>query len=113
MLRLLVAISLVVLAGEAPAAGVQLSPADEAAAFKAAGYLRKGKHWRGGCDDPGTASYMPPVIQTVRDLNGDGRPEAAIVSRSLWLADTLCATQTRCRCSGSSSRSCSPLSCWC
>ncbi|MBS1135879.1 MAG: hypothetical protein H6R02_3020 [Burkholderiaceae bacterium] len=34
MLRLLVAISLVVLAGKAPAAGFQLSPADEAAAFK-------------------------------------------------------------------------------
>lgn len=79
-LRLLVAVSLVLLlAGEAPAVGAQLSPADEAAAFKAAGYLRKGKHWRGACDDPGTASYMPPVIQAVRDLNGDGRPEAVIV----------------------------------
>jgi hypothetical protein len=80
MFRPLVAASLVLLlAGEAPAAGAKLSSADEAAAFKAAGYVRQGKHWRGACDDPGTASYMPPVLQTVRDLNGDGRPEAVIV----------------------------------
>jgi hypothetical protein len=56
-----------------------LAGADEAAAFRAAGYAKQGKHWRGACDDPGTASYMPPVIETVRDLNGDGRPEAVIV----------------------------------
>jgi hypothetical protein len=61
-------------AGSAP-----LSPADEAAAFKAAGYVHKGKHWGGDHDDPATASYMPPVIETVRDLNGDGRPKAAIM----------------------------------
>jgi uncharacterized membrane protein len=54
----------------------KLSPADEAAAFKAAGYKLKGKQWR-ACDDP-TPTYTPGAIQEVRDLNGDGHPEAVI-----------------------------------
>ena len=83
--RPLVAIGpVVLLATQASAAGAPLSVADEAAAFKAAGYVQKGKHWRGGCDDPGTASYTPPVLETVRDLNGDGRPEAVIVEGSVY-----------------------------
>lgn len=53
-----------------------LSPADEAAAFKAAGYKQKGKQWR-ACEDT-SSSYTPGVIQEVRDLNGDGRPEAIL-----------------------------------
>lgn len=53
-----------------------LSPADEAAAFKAAGYTLKGKQWR-LCEDP-TPTYTPGAIQEVRDLNGDGRPEAVV-----------------------------------
>ncbi len=60
-------------------AGAQLSPADEAAAFAAAGFTRKGAQWRSDCDDPGTPSYSPGEIQQVKDLNGDGRPEAVIV----------------------------------
>jgi len=66
------------------AAAPALSPADEAAAFEAAGFARKGAQWRGDCEDPGTASYAPPVIETVRDLNGDGRPEAVIVEGSTF-----------------------------
>ncbi len=54
----------------------RLLPPDEAAAFQAAGFTRKGKQWR-ACDDP-TLSYTPGVIQEVRDLNNDGRPEAII-----------------------------------
>ena len=61
-----------------------LSPADEVAVFKAAGFVKKGKQWRGDCEDPGTAAYMPPVVETVRDLNGDGRPEAVIVEGSTF-----------------------------
>lgn len=57
-------------------APVKLSSADEDAAFKAAGYTLKGKQWR-NCDDP-TPTYRPGVIQEVRDINGDGRPEAVI-----------------------------------
>ncbi len=59
-----------------------LSHADEAAAFKAAGFQRKGNQWR-ACEDP-TASYSPGVIQEVRDLNGDGRPEALLVEGSSY-----------------------------
>jgi hypothetical protein len=60
------------------ASPTQLSPTDETAAFKAAGYSLKGKQWRSACDDPGTASYTPGAIEEVRDLNGDGRSEAVI-----------------------------------
>jgi len=58
------------------AAPTNLSPQDEAAVFKAAGYTLKGKEWS-RCDDP-TASYTPGAIREVRDLNGDGRPEAVV-----------------------------------
>jgi hypothetical protein len=61
-----------------PAAGAKLPPADEAAAFKAAGFAKRGGMWRSGCDDPGTASYQPGRIESVADLNGDGLPDAVI-----------------------------------
>lgn len=54
----------------------KLSPADQSAAFKAAGFKLKGKRWQ-VCDDP-SPSYTPGVIDDVRDLNGDGLPEAII-----------------------------------
>ena len=59
------------------AAQTTLSPADEAAAFTAAGFKRVGGEWR-ACEDPGTASYTRGTIEQVADLNGDGRPEAII-----------------------------------
>jgi hypothetical protein len=59
----------------AGASPTRLSPADEAAAFKAAGFKRRGNQWRSDCDDPGTPTYSPGVIEKVADLNGDGRPE--------------------------------------
>jgi hypothetical protein len=55
-----------------------LSDSDRASAFRAAGFTQKGGHWRSACEDPGTPSYTPGVIETVRDLNGDGRPEAVV-----------------------------------
>ncbi|PKO88068.1 MAG: hypothetical protein CVU18_08460 [Betaproteobacteria bacterium HGW-Betaproteobacteria-12] len=58
------------------AAPASLAPADAAAAFKAAGFKLQGKRWR-ACDDP-TPTYEPGAIADVRDLNGDGRPEALI-----------------------------------
>ena len=54
----------------------KLPTADEAAAFKAAGFKLKGKRWM-ACDDP-TPGYSPGAIEVVRDLNGDGLPEAII-----------------------------------
>lgn len=61
----------------APPVPAQLSPADQAAAFRAAGFTLKGKQWQ-ACGDPGTMSYSPGAIEDVKDLNGDGRPEAII-----------------------------------
>lgn len=62
--------------GAAPP-GPVLSAADRAAAFRAGGFSLQRGQWR-GCDDPGTAAYQPGTIEEVRDLNGDGLPEAVI-----------------------------------
>jgi len=61
----------------AQAAPPALSPAEEAAAFRAAGFERSGGQWK-ACGDPGTLSYSPGAIESVADLNGDGRPEAIV-----------------------------------
>lgn len=63
-------------------ASIPLSPADQSAAFKVAGYTLKKEKWL-GCDDP-TPNYRPGDIQEVRDLNGDGYPEAVIVESSTY-----------------------------
>lgn len=70
------------LAGSGPARGASgsLTPADEAAAFKAAEFTLKGKQWR-HCEDPSPA-YSPGELAEVRDLNGDGLPEAVITESS-------------------------------
>lgn len=59
-----------------------LSSSDRAAAFGAAGFSRRGGQWRGDCDDPDGATYMPGTIETVGDLNGDGEPEVVITEGS-------------------------------
>lgn len=74
-------LTLMLLAAPA-AAQVGLSPADQAAAFKAAGFRKQGTRWQ-ACGDPGSASYTPGAIETVRDLNGDGLPEAVITEGSI------------------------------
>jgi hypothetical protein len=67
------------------AAAPSLSAAEEAAAFKAAGFTRKGAIWRTDCDqDPSTAGYGPGKIDQVVDLNRDGRPEAVITEGGLY-----------------------------
>lgn len=60
------------------AAITTLQAADEAAAFKAAGFTRRGGVWRSACNDPGTGSYQPGSVDKVADLNGDGMPEAVL-----------------------------------
>lgn len=75
---------LIILAAMAAApvlAQAALSTADRAAAFEAAGFKLEGGQWS-ACGDPGSESYTPGEIETVRDLNGDGRPEAVIVEGS-------------------------------
>ena len=73
---LIVSVSMALFCASALAGVEKLSPIDEAAAFKAAGFKLKGSHWQ-VCDDP-TPTYEPGVIQEVRDINGDGRPEVVI-----------------------------------
>ena len=62
------------------ASTVTLPPADQAAAFKAAGFTLKGKQWR-VCEDA-SPSYSPGKIEEVKDLNGDGQMEALITEGS-------------------------------
>ena len=62
----------------AKSAPMTLQPADEAVAFKAAGFAKRGGKWRSACDDPGTPSYEPGRIESVSDVNGDGMPEAVV-----------------------------------
>ena len=50
-----------------------VSAADRAAIFKAAGAVQRGDKWIICSDDPQAAGAS---IDEVRDLNGDGRPEA-------------------------------------
>jgi hypothetical protein len=60
-----------------------LSPVDQIAAFRAAGFTQAEGRWV-ACEDPGTASYAPGTIEQVADFNGDGRPEAIISEGSLF-----------------------------
>ena len=61
-----------VLAASAP-------PAEQAAIFKAAGFAQRRGAWKSGnCDGAESESYSPGNIETYRDLNGDGRPEAVV-----------------------------------
>ncbi len=52
--------------------------AEQAAIFKAAGFTRAGGKWHTDCDQPDSGYYGPGEIETYRDLNGDGRPEAVV-----------------------------------
>jgi len=64
----------------ADSADVTLSEADKAAVFKAAGAVQRKGIWV-ICDPPadsGAPVSAGATIDTVRDLNGDGRPEAVV-----------------------------------
>ena len=76
-LKILFAVApLLLFCASASAAPEKLSPADEAAAFTAAGFKLKGKQWRACVDDP--SPNTRGEIGEVRDLNGDGRLEALV-----------------------------------
>lgn len=60
----------------------KLSPADQAAGFKL-----KGKRWQAG-DDP-TPTYSPGAMKDVRDLIGDGLPEAIITEGGTGMLNIL------------------------
>lgn len=66
-----------------PAPGVNrpapANAARDAAIFRAAGFKQTRRGWESGCDDPSAgAPYDPGAIEQVKDLNGDGRPEAVV-----------------------------------
>ena len=61
---------------KAPVKFAQLSPAEQASIMTAAGYRRVGKAWK-GCE--GSSSVDKDGVE-IRDLNGDGRPEAVITA---------------------------------
>jgi hypothetical protein len=63
-------------------AQARLSPADEAAAFRAAGFRHVGRQWKSCTDGSDTASYTPGSLDTVRDIDGDGLIDAVIVEGS-------------------------------
>ena len=53
--------------------------AEQPAIFKAAGFTRQGAKWKSGnCEGLESESYSPGSVDTFRDLNGDGRPEAVV-----------------------------------
>lgn len=65
------------IANAAPPA--KLSPLEQAAIFKAAGFKYIRRQWQSGCNDPSAgAPYEPGAISEIRDINGDGRPEAVV-----------------------------------
>lgn len=64
-------------------AQVRLTAAEQAAAFQAAGFKKFGPQWR-RCNEPNRPGYVPGSIDTIRDLNGDGRPEAIVSEGSVF-----------------------------
>ncbi len=73
-------------AAPAPAsAAAQGSAARDAAIFRAAGFKQIRDRWESGCYDPDSGSYYEPgTIDTVKDLNGDGRPEAIVTEGTTY-----------------------------
>lgn len=59
----------------AEGAGATLSETDKAAVFKAAGAVQRKGMWVMCADDPNPTGA---TVESVRDLNGDGRPEAVV-----------------------------------
>lgn len=54
--------------------------AEQATIFKTAGFAKRGSTWESGnCDGSESESYSPGSIDSYRDLNGDGRPEALVI----------------------------------
>jgi len=55
-------------------------PAEETAIFKAAGFKKVGAVWKSGnCDGAESESYAAGSIETYKDINGDGRPDAIVI----------------------------------
>ena len=69
----------------APASPKQADAARDAAIFKAAGLKKTRRGWESGCDDASAgSSYEAGKVESLRDLNGDGRPEALVTESSSY-----------------------------
>ena len=64
-------------------AQVDLSDADRAGAFQAAGFSQVAGDWR-SCEAPEESIYTPGQIEQIGDLNGDGLPEVIISEGSTF-----------------------------
>jgi len=53
---LLISTTLMLISNYVSSSREQLSPTNEAAVFKAAGYTFNSRQWRSACNDPGTPS---------------------------------------------------------
>lgn len=73
---LAIAMAGAILPSSASAQEPVIDRADRVAIFKAAGAVQRDGRWVICADDPATSGA---VIEQVRDLNGDGRPEAVVV----------------------------------
>ena len=62
-----------------PASSPSLSAADQAAAFRAAGFHREGRSWHQCERQLRSPSYTPGELESLADRNGDGLPEAVLV----------------------------------
>ncbi|MHB1214451.1 MAG: hypothetical protein ACYCY9_05630 [Thiobacillus sp.] len=66
---------------QAASSGTDLSEADRAAVFRAAGAVQHKGMWLICADDPNPGGA---TIESVRDLNGDGRPEAVVTEGGIY-----------------------------
>lgn len=76
-------------AAPAPAAPVVAAAggnaARDAAIFRAAGFKQVRGRWESGCYDASSGSYYEPgTVSEVKDLNGDGRPEAIVTEGTTY-----------------------------
>ena len=72
-----------VLATVGAGAAAELSAAERAAVFEAAGFAQHGDTWRRCEEETPMASSQPGSIE-LKDLNGDGTPEAIVTESSLF-----------------------------
>ncbi len=65
------------------AAAISVPAAEQTAIFRAAGFSRNGGVWKSvNCKGSESDSDEPAKIDSYRDLNGDGRPEAVVTEGS-------------------------------
>ena len=69
----------------APASGsARVSATDHEAIFRAADVQRKNGKWSGCADAPDDGSDNSATIESVSDVNGDGRPDAVVVLNGMY-----------------------------